>query len=160
VFEFGSDLAVRILMFAMLFSFVNALFGFTLVVLNKQVKLMYINAGAVLFNLIGNFLVIPIWGFRGAALTSVFSEIIIIVFAYWVAQKLLGFHLSLRTFLRTFISTAIMGIIVYFGYMYMTDVWFVWQLAVLVPLGGMVYLVLMFKTKAITPEMMRLLRKR
>jgi uncharacterized membrane protein YgdD (TMEM256/DUF423 family) len=82
------------------------------------------------------------------------------VFAYWAAQKLLGFHLSLRTFLRTFISTAIMGLVVYFGYMYMADVWFVWQLAALVPLGGLVYLVLMFKTKAVTPDMMRLLRKK
>ncbi len=160
VFTYGSDLAVRILMFAMLFSFVNALFGFTLVVLNKQVKLMYINAGAVLFNLVSNFLVIPIWGFRGAALTSVFSEIIIMIFAYLAAKKALGFHLSLRTFLSTFLSATVMGIVVYLGYMYMENIWFVWQLALLVPLGGITYLILMFKTKAITPEMIHLLKKR
>ena len=160
VFTYGSDLAVRILMFAMLFSFVNALFGFTLVVLNKQVKLMFINAGAVLFNLIGNILVIPIWGFRGAAITSVFSEVIILIFTYWAAQKLLGFHLSVRTFIRTFLSALIMGVIVYFGFGLMADFWFVWQLAVLIPLGGLTYFILMFATKAITPEMMALLRKK
>ena len=160
VFAYGSDLAVRILMFAMLFSFVNALFGFTLVVLNKQVKLMFINAGAVLFNLIGNILVIPLWGFRGAAITSVFSEVIILIFTYWVAQKLLGFHLSVSTFIRTFLSALIMGIIVYFGFGLMADFWFVWQLAVLIPLGGLIYFILMFATKAVTPEMMALLRKR
>ncbi len=160
VFTFGSDLAVRILMFAMLFSFVNALFGFTLVVLNKQVKLMFINAGAVLFNLISNILVIPIWGFRGAAVTSVISEIIILIFTYWVAQKVLGFHLSVRTFFRTFIAVTVMGIVVWTGFEWMAGMWFVWQLAVLIPVGGLVYLLLMFKTKAITPEMMRLLRKR
>ena len=160
VFTHGSDLAVRILMFAMLFSFVNALFGFTLVVLNKQVKLMYINAGAVLFNLVSNFMVIPIWGFRGAALTSVFSEVIIMILAYWAAKKALGFHLSLKTFMRTFLSATVMGIVVYFGYMHMENIWFVWQLALLVPLGGVTYLILMFKTKAVPPEMMRLLRKK
>jgi O-antigen/teichoic acid export membrane protein len=160
VFEFGSDMAVRILMFAMLFSFVNALFGFTLVVLNKQVKLMFINAGAVLFNLIGNILVIPFWGFRGAAMTSVFSEVIILIFTYWVAQKVLGFHLSARTFIRTFLAALIMGVVVYIGYDLMAGMWFVWQLAALIPLGGLVYLFLMFKTKAVTPEMMNLLRKK
>jgi O-antigen/teichoic acid export membrane protein len=160
VFEFGSDIAVRILMFAMLFSFVNALFGFTLVVLNKQVKLMFINAGAVLFNLIGNFLVIPLWGFRGAAITSVLSEVIILIFAYWAAQKLLGFHLSVRTFGRTLLSALVMGAVVLGGFNLMADVWFVWQLAILVPLGGLVYLLLMFKTKAVTPEMIELLRKK
>jgi len=160
VFAYGSDLAVRILMFAMLFSFVNVLFGFTLVVLNKQVKLMYINAGAVLFNLIGNILVIPIWGFRGAAVTSVLSEIIILILTYWVAQKVLGFHLSARTFIRTFFAALVMGLAVWGGFVLMADMWFVWQLAVLVPLGGLVYLLLMFKTKAITPEMIALLRKK
>jgi len=160
MFTFGSDMAVRILMFAMLFSFVNALFGFTLVVLNKQVKLMFINAGAVLFNLIGNILVIPVWGFRGAAMTSVLSEIIILIFTYWAAQKVLGFHLSVRTFIRTFIAAAVMGVAVWIGFEWMADMWFIWQLAVLIPLGGLVYLLLMFKTKAITPEMMSLLRKK
>ena len=160
VFEFGSDTAVRILMFAMLFSFLNALFGFTLVVLSKQVKLMFINAGAVLFNLISNFLVIPLWGFRGAAMTSVFSEVIILIFTYWVAQKVLGFHLSLKTFIRTFLSAFVMGVIIWFGFDLMADMWFIWQLAVLIPLGGLVYVLLMFKTKAITPEMLALLRKK
>jgi len=160
VYTYGSDTAVRILMFAMLFSFINSLFGFTLVVLNKQVKLMYINAGAVIFNLIANVLVIPYFGFRGAALVSVVSEAIILIFTYMAAQKLLGFHLSLRTFLRIFLSASVMGLAVYIGFQLMTDMWFAWQLLALVPLGGIVYLILMFKTKAVTPEMLYLLRKK
>lgn len=160
IYSFGSDVAVRILMFAMLFSFVNALFGFTLVVLNKQVKLMYINAVAVAFNLIGNMIVIPTWGFRGAAMTSVISELIILIFLYWVAQSSLHFRISFKTFIRTLFSALVMGIVVLFGFRLMANAWFLWQLAVLVPLGGAIYIALMFKTKAITPEMMRLLRKK
>lgn len=160
LFQYGSDVAVRILMFAMLFSFINSLFGFTLVVLNRQMKLMFINAGAVLFNLIGNIFVIPLWGFRGAAITSVLSELIILFFAYWAAQKSLGFHLSPRTLFRTSVSAFVMGAVVYFGLDVMKEMWFFWQLAVLVPLGGFIYLFLMFKTKAVTPEMIALLRKK
>lgn len=159
VFQYGSDVAVKILMFAMLFSFVNSLFGFTLVVLNKQIRLMYINAGAVLFNIVSNYYVIPVWGFRGAAFTSVISELIILFFTYWTVRKLLGFHLSLKTFFRTFFAVLMMGIVVGSGYYLMADAWFVWQLAILVPLGGVVYLFLMFKTEAITPDMISMLKK-
>jgi len=160
VYTYGSDYAVKILMFAMLFSFINSLFGFTLVVLNKQVKLMYINLGAVIFNLIANVILIPYFGFRGAALVSVVSELIILIFTYLSAQKMLGFHLSLRTFSRIFLSASIMGLAVYIGFKFMSDIWFAWQLLVLVPLGGLVYLFFMFITKAVTKDMLFLLRKR
>lgn len=159
-FVYGSDYAVRILMFAMLFSFINSLFGFTLVVLNKQIKLMYINAGAVLFNLVGNLLVIPMWGFRGAAVTSVISEFMILVFTYHVAQKALGFHLSPRTLGKITLSSLVMGLVVWLVYGQILSLWFLWQLLILVPLGGLVYGILMLVTKAVTPEMMSVLRKR
>ncbi|PIZ72331.1 hypothetical protein COY07_03365 [Candidatus Peregrinibacteria bacterium CG_4_10_14_0_2_um_filter_43_11] len=159
-FTYGSDVAIKILMFAMLFSFVNSLFGFTLVVLNQQIKLMYINAGGVLFNLIGNLLVIPHWGFRGAALTSVFSEFLILIFTYWMAQKVLQFHISLITLLKTVFSATMMGLFIFIGFMWMKNVWFVWQLAILIPLGGVVYMFFMLKTKAVTSEMLALLKKK
>ncbi|MBU0577014.1 flippase [Patescibacteria group bacterium] len=159
IYTFGSDLAVRILMFAMLFSFINALFGFTLVVLNKQVKLMFINAGCVLFNLIGNLLVIPTFGFRGAAMTSVFSELFILIFTAWIVKNALGFSLSPKTLFKVIFSSFVMGLAVAAGYYWMTDVWFVWQIALLIPLGGVVYAIMILATKAVTPEMWRLLRK-
>ena len=160
VYKYGSDIGVKILMFAMLFSFINSLFGFTLVVLNKQVRLMYINLGAVIFNLIANVVLIPYFGFRGSAVVSVISELIILIFTYMAAQKLLGFHISLKTFYRIFISSAVMGAVVYIGYIFMANMWYVWQLAVLVTVGGITYLFLMFKTKAVTKDMLFLLRKR
>jgi O-antigen/teichoic acid export membrane protein len=160
VYKYGSDYGVQILMFAMLFSFINSLFGFTLVVLNKQIKLMYINLGAVIFNLTANVIVIPYFGFRGAAVISVISELIILILTYLAAQKLLGFHLSLRTFKRILLSASVMGLVVYFGYIMMYGSWYIWQLMLLVPLGGLIYVLLIFKSKAVTSEMLFLLRKK
>jgi len=159
VHTYGSDVAIQILMFAMMFSFVNSLFGFTLVVLNKQTKLMLINAGCVIFNLVGNLLVIPYWGFRGAATTSVLSELFIFVFTYWVAQKTLGFHFSPKTLLKVILSSILMGLTIYGGLYVVGDIWFAWKLALLVPLGIFVYALMIIKTKAITPDMMKLLKK-
>ena len=158
-YMFGSDLAVRILMFAMLFSFINALFGFTLVVLNKQVKLMYANAACVLLNLIGNLIVIPYWGFRGAAMTSVVSALFILIITGLIVKKALGFSLSPKTLFKIILSAAVMGLVVAFGFNLMKEVWFVWQIAVLIPLGGLVYAIMIMKTGAVTPEMWKLLKK-
>ncbi|QQR83830.1 flippase [Candidatus Peregrinibacteria bacterium] len=158
-FIYGADIAMRILMFAMMFSFLNALFGFTLVVLNRQKYLMYINFVAVLFNLVSNIFVIKHWGFRGAAFTSVLSELIILLFIHRVSQREMGFKLNSSSFWKYLISSLLMGLIVFLGYSWLIDLWFVYQLAVLVPLGGLVYLLMVWKTGAVTPEMLRLIKK-
>lgn len=158
-YMFGSDMAVRILMPAMIFSFISTLFGFTLVVLNKQVKLMIINASCVLLNLVGNLIVIPHWGFRGAAATSVVSALFILIFTGLIVKRTLGFTLSVKTLFKIIISAIVMGVVVWAGYRWMEGVWFVWQIAVLIPLGGVVYGIMVIKTRAITPEMWKLLKK-
>ncbi len=160
LYRFGSDEAIKILMFAMLFSFLNTLFGFTLVILNKQTRLLAINAVAVVFNLAGNFLLIPRFGFRGAAWVSVFSEFIILVLAYLAAQKRLGFPMSFRPFLKMLFSSAAMGAFVALGFGFMPHSSAYLQLGILVPAGAAIYIFLMLKTKAVTPEMLALLRKR
>jgi len=157
---FGSDIAVKYLMFAMFFSFINALFGFTLVVLNKQAKLMYINAGCVVFNLVSNLIVIPYWGFRGAAATSIICELFILVLTGLAVKKALGFKLNLNTAAKVFLASISMGIVVFFGFEWMSDMWFIYQLGLLIPLGGAVYAIMLLWTKAITPEMWALLKKK
>lgn len=159
-YPFGSDTGVKILMFAMALSFVNTLFGFSLVVLNKQIKLMYINAAAVVFNVLLNLLIIPYYGFRGAAIISVFSELLILIFTYHVSQKNLGFHLQTKTLLRILGSSLVMGIALLVGLNALRNTTYLVQIAALVPLGGAIYLGMIWKTRAVTPEMMSLLRKK
>ena len=71
---YGSDIALQILMFALVFQFLSTLFAFILIAVNKQSKLLYVNAAGVLLNITGNLIVIPIYGFVGAAITSVISQ--------------------------------------------------------------------------------------
>lgn len=159
-FEYGSDIAIQILLFAMFFSFLNALFGFILVVLNKQIKLMFINAIAVIFNLVSNIYFIPIFGFRGAAMTSVISSFIILFFLYLSTRKLLDFKISILSCFKILFSSLLMGVVVYFGYILMSGVHFAIQLFVLLPVGIIVYVFFMLKTKAITTDMISLIRKK
>ena len=160
VHTYGSDMAVQFLMFAMFFSFINALFGFTLVVLNRQTKLMIINAACVLFNLVSNLIVIPYWGFRGAATTSILCELFILILTSLAVKRALHFKLNYLTTWKITLSSAVMGMTVAIGYHWAEGLWYIFQLALLVPLGAIIYIALMLLTNAITPEMRQLLKKR
>ncbi len=157
---FGSDTAVRYLMFAMFFSFINALFGFTLVVLNHQKRLMYINLACVVFNLVSNLIVIPYWGFRGAAATSIICELFILYFTGKSVKKVLDFKINYSIALKVLFASTIMGIVVWLGDSWMQGQWFIYKLALLIPAGGLVYAAVILKTKVLTPEMKAVLRKR
>ena len=159
VHVYGSDIAVRFLMFAMFFSFINALFGFTLVVLNRQTQLMYINAACVLFNLASNLIVIPYWGFRGAAGTSIICELLILFLTGMAVKRALHFKLEFATIWKIFFSSGVMGLVVGVGFYWMNSLWYIYKLALLIPLGAVTYVVMMLATNAITPEMRQLLRK-
>lgn len=159
-FAFGADVAIQYLVFAMLFSFMNVVFAFTLVVLDQQKKLIYINALCVILNIIGNYLMIPLWGFRGAALSTVVCEVIILIFTAHAVKKDLDLHLTYKTAFKILISSLTMGLIIWLGYYWMASSWYIWQLAALVPLGALIYGLMLLATKTITPEMKAVLRRK
>lgn len=157
---YGSDIALRILIFASLFQFINILFAFILIAVNKQYKLLYINAVCVVFNIVTNLIFIPHYGFRGAAFTSVLSELLILVATYFTARHALKFSISLKNLTKITLSALVMGAIIYAlqppTYSLMQN----WNVLVLVPLGGLIYLVMLFITKTISREMLAtILRK-
>lgn len=160
VHAYGSDVAVQFLMFAMFFSFINALFGFTLVVLSRQKQLMYINLACVIFNLVSNLMVIPHWGFRGAAATSIICELFILILTFTAVKRALHFRLEFSTLWKITLSSGVMGAVVYGSEVWLNGLWYIYRLALLIPLGGAVYAIMLFWTRAITPEMRELLKRK
>lgn len=156
---YGSDIALQILLFALLFQFLNVLFAFILLAVKKQSKLLYINGACVIFNIIANIIFIPIYGFRGAAVTSVLSEMFILVITYFVARRYLDFSINFGNLGKIVFSALIMGGAVYYlqspTYEYMRN----WNVFALVPIGAMIYGVLLYKTGVINKKMLALVRK-
>ncbi len=156
---YGSDIAFQILIFALLFQFLNVLFAFILIALNKQTKLLYINGVCVIFNLVANIIVIPIYGFRGAAITSVLSELCILIGTYTVAKHYLKFEISFKNLGKIILSAAVMGAAVYYlqpvTYKYLQN----WGVLLLVAVGIAVYGMMLVGTKVIDKRMLSLLRR-
>ena len=156
---YGSDIAFQILIFALLFQFLNVLFAFILIAVNKQSRLLYINGACAVFNIAANLVVIPYYGFRGAAVTSVLSELFILIFTYYVARKYLEFSVSLKNIGKIIISSLVMGAVIYIlqpiTYSYIQN----WNVLLLIPLGMVVYTAMLFITKTVDKDMLRLLKK-
>lgn len=156
----GSDIALKILLFAMFFAFINAMFGILLVVVDKQKTLLYINGGAVIFNLLANYLVIPIFGFRGAAITSVATELIILICTYLTARKYLPLNFEFSRSIKIIISALVMGVAVY----YAQPITYTWMenknVLLLVPFGAIIYGSMLLITKSIDKDIMKILLRR
>ena len=157
---YGSDVALQILLVAMLFAYLGNLFGFTLLAGNQQVKLMYVNAAAVIFNVLGNLAVIPIWGFRGAAATSVASQIFVCILGFVFLQRMITASFNLKTALKAGIAAAGMGLSIFWLQPFFFNLFGGNKsLLLLIPTGGAIYAATLILLRAITPEMWMLLRK-
>ncbi|MDA1061025.1 MAG: flippase [bacterium] len=156
---YGSDIAFQILIFALLFQFLNVLFAFILIALDKQTKLLYINGACVIFNLVANIIVIPTYGFRGAAVTSVLSELCILIGTYSVAKHYLKFEINLKNLAKIILSAGVMGAAVFYlqpiTYEYLQN----WGIFFLVGVGIAVYGGMLVGTKVIDKKMLNLLRR-
>ncbi|MBI2453515.1 flippase [Candidatus Peregrinibacteria bacterium] len=152
---YGSDIGFKILIFALFFSYLNSMFGFTLVALNRQTDLLKINGAGVLFNIFSNIAVIPYFGFRGAAFTSILTELLILIMtAAWV-HKYIDYRISLERSMRSFFSALVMGAFIFLLRDPVFDLIQNFLVIVLIPLGGLVYLVMLFATRAISVSMVR-----
>ncbi|MBI2464381.1 flippase [Candidatus Peregrinibacteria bacterium] len=157
---YGSDIGIKILAFAMFFAYINSIFGFSLVALDRQVDLLKINACGVIFNIASNILVIPHWGFRGAAFMSIFSELLILILTSRAVHKYVDYRISLDRAFRALFSVGIMGLVIYFLREPFYDIMQNFLIVALIPLGAIVYIIMLIATKAVTKDMVALVRQK
>ncbi len=157
---YGSDIALQILIFALMFQFLNVLFAFILIAVGKQTKLLYINAACVIFNIITNIIFIPKYGFAGAAVTSVLSEAFILMGNYYFAKRYLKFSIDFKKLFNIILSALIMGAAVHFSYPHLYAQIQNWSILIAIPLGATVYGLMLIITRTIDKDMINLVRKR
>jgi len=158
---YGSDIALQIVIFALAFSFINTLFGFILVAINKQSKLLYVNGTGAILAILLNLLLIPYIGARGAAVTDILVEMFVASAAFFFARKYLDFKLKFNNTIKIVFSGLVMGAVVYY---LKEPTYHLFNLQnkniiFLIPIGAVIYIGLMFALKVITPDMINMIRK-
>lgn len=105
----GSDLALRVIIWSIPIGFVNSVTQYVLIAVNQQHYLTRAFIFGVLFNVVGNLLVIPRFGYVGAALVTILSEFSLLFPFYWSVRRHVGVVPWAGIFVRPLLAVAAMG---------------------------------------------------
>ena len=147
----GSDLALQVIIWSIPIGFVNSVTQFVLIAVNQQHFLTRAFIFGVVFNTVGNLLLIPYLGYIGAAFVTILSEFSLLFPFYYSVKRNVGTVSWLRVFAPPAASVAVMGLVIFLLSRNGLNVW----LAVLLSWG--VYTVLLVITGAFKGKEMAML---
>lgn len=141
--------AIQILVFAsatlFIYSAANSL------MINQFTKLaVYVTFANIFINSIGNFILIPHFGFRAAATMTLVSELTQAIFYFYFVRSRVGSFPFWKGFAKPIVCAAIMAIVLYPLRFH--------SLLITLPLGIVVYTVLIFATKFISAKDLKLIK--
>ncbi len=159
---YGSDLALQILMIAMVLTFLTTFLNFVLIAYGKQKKLLWINLKAVIFNLVTNLIFIPKYGLVGAAITSSISEGLILVLGFIELKRTTkDFKPGMKNTIKILFSALVMGLFTYFAYHFLANLINPnIALLMVIILSVALFLIMLFVVGAINGEMLKLIRNK
>lgn len=86
----GSDLALQVVIWSIPIGFVNSVTQYVLIAVNQQRYLTKAFVIGVVFNVVGNLLMIPIFGYMGAAVVTILSELSLLFPFYYSVKRNVG----------------------------------------------------------------------
>jgi O-antigen/teichoic acid export membrane protein len=108
-----SMIVLQILIWFLPFSFINQVTQYVLIAINQQRHLTRAFIIGVLFNLITNLIFIPIYGYRAAAVTTIFSEWALLIPFYLLVRKNLCSVPWFDVVWRPVVAAAVMGMVLW-----------------------------------------------
>jgi O-antigen/teichoic acid export membrane protein len=127
-----SMIALQIIIWFLPFSFVNSVTQYVLIAIDQQRFLTRAFLIGVVFNIVANLLVIPAYSYKGAAVVTILSELVLLAPFYYAVRKHLGPLPWISLFWQPAVASAVMAVVM----------WLLrglpWLL--LIPVGGAVYL--------------------
>ena len=145
----NSIIALQILIWALVFIFVNYLMGYLLNSIEKQKLFTYTTGISAILNIILNLILIPLYSFIGASIATVATELFNFILLFYFTSKN-GFHLNLfKILIKPLVASILMGIFV----VYLNKL----HLLVLVPLSIIFYFIILFLIGGIKEEDKKLL---
>ena len=140
----NSVFALQILIWGVMLIFASTIAGNFLNAINKQKVFSMITLVAALVNVVANLILIPLYGYIGAAFGTVITEFLVLIFAIGVIIKN-GYNIQLnKIIIKPIIAGILMGIAInYFRHL---------NLFVVIVLGAVVYFAVLILLRGITKE--------
>ena len=153
--------ALKILVFGLVFAFLDFPVGSLLNACNRQAWQTTAMVLTMCLNIILNLILIPIWEIKGAALAAVASNSFLLFFGYSAVPQIVGMHKKSYwfTILKIFLSSLLMGVTVNYFKIWLINIFtptgFVKTLiflGLLITFGGLFYLFLLWITKILSKK--------
>lgn len=103
--------ALEIMIWSIPIGWINSLTQYALIAVDLQRHITRAFAAAVTFNIVSNVLLIPVFGFRAAAITTIFSELVLLIPFGLLMQQALGRIPWLEMVTRPLAAGAVMAVI-------------------------------------------------
>lgn len=104
---------LKILVFALAFIFFGHFFNYILIAGNLQKKLMGVLFVCAIFNISLNLILIPRLSFTGAAVTSLLTEILVVLLTFFITMKYVRYIPKLEKLGNILLSGLIMGLFLF-----------------------------------------------
>ncbi len=141
---------LKILIWATAIIFFGSLFGYIILAIDKQKKMIpyYIITAAMA--LILYFALIPQFSYWAAASITVFIELLYTLFAFYISYKYSKIGINLRSFIKILFASLVMGLFIY--------VLFSLNLILLIFLASIIYILTLYLVKGIDRSILNELR--
>ncbi|MEA1936493.1 MAG: flippase [Patescibacteria group bacterium] len=139
-----SPMVLNILIIALGFIFLGALFSNVIIAANQQKRLAQIYFVGMIFNIIANFIFIPEYSYFGAAVTTVATEFLVTILMVGVVYKTIKFIPSFQVLPKAFLASLLMA----FALFYCSRL----NIFLLVIIGAVVYLPVIYFIGGISKE--------
>lgn len=128
----GAGQILKLLIIAVAAIFLGTMFSHAVIALDKQRKMIVFYAFTSLTSLAAYFLIIPRFSCFGAAIVTIYSEVLIALFSGYCVFRYSHFYPRLITSIKAVISGIIMGVFLYFFPPYYAE-----------SLGGLIFVILL-----------------
>lgn len=147
----SSGIALQILVWAVLFGSINYIIFNLLVAIERPILNTWAMGAGALVNVILNFILIPIMGFAGAAITTVVTNVLICVVGFCFVSKYLQKTVAWRMVVGPMVACVVMaGVLLCFGNI---------NLLLLILLAATTYFVILFGLKVFDKDELNIIKK-
>lgn len=143
---------LRIIIFSLAFIFFGNFFNNVLLAGNLQKKLMMALGFCAIFNISLNLYLIPHYSYMGASYTSVFTEMLVAVFGFFLAKKYLEYTPQVKNWERMIVSGLAMALFLFF--------FKEMNFFLVAPASALIYFIFLYLTKSISQEEIKSLLSR
>ncbi len=142
--------ALQVLIWAEAIIFVSALAGYLLNAINKQLTFTYVTGLAALLKIGMNLALIPRYGYMGAAISTVITELTVLILLYHYANKN-GYGIEVS---KTLVKPIIAALTMASAILLLDSL----NIFILIPLGAAVYFATLFILKGIGKDEINILK--